>query len=156
MVRVVEENATDLQKYNLATPPIAVEFKAGSESGSLLLGDKNATQGEMYAVKNGEKRVFLVSSFQETNFNRTPFDLRDKKILKFDREKADTRDAGARRQHHDAGADRQRVEGVGPVRIAQRLQRHRRPADAAVDRRTCRSCSKATPRTWRSTASTSR
>jgi hypothetical protein len=90
MVRVVEENATDLQKYNLATPPITVEFKAGSVNGSLLLGDKNATQGEMYALKNGEKKVFLVSSFQETNFNRTPFDLRDKKILKFDREKADS------------------------------------------------------------------
>jgi hypothetical protein len=34
--------------------------------------------------------VFLVSSFQETSFNRTPFDLRDKKILKFDRDKADS------------------------------------------------------------------
>ncbi|MEY4637096.1 MAG: hypothetical protein RJA55_2894 [Acidobacteriota bacterium] len=89
LVRVVEENATDLAKYNLATPPIAVEFKAGSVTGTLALGDKNATQGEMYAMKNGDKKVFLVSSFQETNFNRTPFDLRDKKILKFDREKAD-------------------------------------------------------------------
>ena len=89
LVRVVEENATDLAKYNLATPPIAVEFRAGSVTGSLALGDMNATQGEMYAMKNGDKTVFLVSSFQESNFNRTPFDLRDKKILMFDREKAD-------------------------------------------------------------------
>jgi hypothetical protein len=90
LVRVVDENATDLAQYGLAEPPIAVEFKAqGGVTGALMLGDKNATQGEMYAVKGGEKKVFLVSSFQETNFNRTPFDLRDKKILKFDREKAD-------------------------------------------------------------------
>lgn len=89
LVRVVEENPADLQKYNLAKPPIAVEFKAGSVTGSLMLGDKNATQGEIYALKGGDKKVFLVSSFQETNFNRTPFDLRDKKILKFEREKAD-------------------------------------------------------------------
>ena len=41
-------------------------------------------------MKNDEKRVFLVSSFQETSFNRKPFDLRDKKILKFDRDKADS------------------------------------------------------------------
>jgi len=40
LVRVVEENATDLAKYNLATPPIAVEFKAGSVTGTLALGDK--------------------------------------------------------------------------------------------------------------------
>jgi hypothetical protein len=57
----------------------------------LKLGNKNATQGEIYALKNDDqKRVFLVSSFQETTFNRTPFDLRDKKILKFDRDKADS------------------------------------------------------------------
>jgi len=90
LVRVVDDNPTDLQKYNLATPPIVVEFKAGGVTGSLMLGDKNATQGEIYALKGGDKEVFLVSSFQESNFNRTPFDLRDKKILKFDREAADT------------------------------------------------------------------
>ena len=56
----------------------------------MKLGNKNATQGEIYALKNDDKRVFLVSSFQETSFNRTPFDLRDKKILKFDRDKADS------------------------------------------------------------------
>lgn len=89
LVRVVDENPTDLAQFGLAKPPIAVEFKAGGVTGSLLLGDKNATQGEMYAMKGGDKKVFLVSSFQETNFNRTPFDLREKKILKFDREKAD-------------------------------------------------------------------
>ena len=56
----------------------------------------------MYAQKGGEKRVFLVSSFQETNFNRTPFDLRDKKILKFERDKADQ--SGARPGRRNAGA----------------------------------------------------
>ncbi len=44
----------------------------------------------MYAVKAGEKHVFLVSAFQETSFNREPFDLRDKRILNFERDKADT------------------------------------------------------------------
>ena len=91
LTRVIDENATNLAEYGLATPLIAVEFKAqGNVTGQLALGDKTATQGDMYAVKNGEKKVFLVSSFQESNFNRKPFDLRDKKILKFDREKADS------------------------------------------------------------------
>ena len=31
---------------------------------------RTPTQSEMYAMKGGEKKVFLVSSFQETNFNR--------------------------------------------------------------------------------------
>jgi hypothetical protein len=91
IVRVVDENATNLEQFGLANPPITVAFKAeGGASGTLKLGNKNATQGEIYALKNDEKRVFLVSSFQETSFNRKPFDLRDKKILKFDRDKADS------------------------------------------------------------------
>jgi hypothetical protein len=91
IVRVVDENATNLEQFGLANPLITVAFKAeGGAAGTLKLGNKNATQGEIYALKNDEKRVFLVSSFQETSFNRKPFDLRDKKILKFDRDKADS------------------------------------------------------------------
>lgn len=91
IVRIVDENPTDLDQFGLAKPGITVEFKAeGGVSGTLKLGNKNATQGEVYALKNDEKRVFLVSAFQETTFNRKPFDLRDKKILKFDRDKADS------------------------------------------------------------------
>lgn len=90
LVRVLDENPGDLAPFGLAAPSIAVEFKGAGVSGSLKLGRKTPTQGEMCAQKNGEKAVFLVSSSQDSTFNRTPFNLRDKKILKFDREKADT------------------------------------------------------------------
>jgi hypothetical protein len=91
IVRVIDENATNLEQFGLANPKIVVEYKADDGgSGTLKLGNKNPTQSEIYALKNNDKRVFLVSSFQETSFNRTPFDLRDKKILKFDRDKADS------------------------------------------------------------------
>ena len=91
MVRVVDDNATNLDQFGLANPAITVEYKAeGGGSGTLKLGNKNATQGEMYALKNDEKRVFLIPAYQESSFNRTPFDLRDKKILKFDRDKANS------------------------------------------------------------------
>jgi hypothetical protein len=91
IVRVVDDNPADLEQFGLAKPAITVEYKGeGGVSGTLKLGNKNATQGEMYALKNNDKRVFLVSSFNETSFNRTSFDLRDKKILKFDRDKADS------------------------------------------------------------------
>ena len=47
----------DLKQFGLAEPPITVEFKAeGGASGSFKLGNKNATQGEIYALKDGEKR----------------------------------------------------------------------------------------------------
>ena len=39
--------------------------------------------------------MFLIPAFQETSFNRTTFDLRDKTLLKFDREKVDGIDVTA-------------------------------------------------------------
>jgi hypothetical protein len=90
-VREVVDNPPDLSPFGLAEPQVTVEFKAeGGVSGSFTLGNKNPTQSEIYALKGGDDTVVLVSAFQETSFNREPFALRDKKILKFDREQADS------------------------------------------------------------------
>jgi hypothetical protein len=90
-VREVVENPSDLAQFGLAEPQIVVEFKAeGGASGSFKLGNKNPQQSELYAMKGGDSSVVLVSSFQESSFNKEPFALRDKRILKFDREQADS------------------------------------------------------------------
>lgn len=89
--RVVDENATNLADYGLATPRIAIAFKAeGGATGELHIGDKSPTQSDMYAMKPGEKRVFLVPAFQETSLAKNTFALRDKRILHFDRDKTDS------------------------------------------------------------------
>jgi len=89
--RVVEEKAADLAQYGLANPRVKVAFKAdGGATGEIHLGDKTATQSDVYAVKPGEQRVFLVSAFQETTFAKKPFDLRDKRILNVERDKVDS------------------------------------------------------------------
>ena len=89
--RVVEENASNLTEYGLASPRITIAFKAqGGAAGQLQIGDKTATQSDLYAVKPGEKRVFLVPAFHETTFAKKPFDLRDKRILHFERDKVDS------------------------------------------------------------------
>jgi hypothetical protein len=97
--RVIDENASNLADYGLANPKIKIGYKAeGGGSGDLLIGEKTATQGDVYAMKPGTKRVFLISSFQETAFGKKPFDLRDKKVLNFERDKVDSieiADAGA-------------------------------------------------------------
>jgi hypothetical protein len=87
--RVVDENAADLAQYGLAEPKITVEFGGEGTSGKIAFGDKTPTSGDMYAVKPGEKKVFLVSAFLESTFNRKPFDLRDKRVVRFERDKAD-------------------------------------------------------------------
>jgi hypothetical protein len=89
--RVVDENAADLAPYGLAEPRLKIAFKAeGDKTGEVYLGDKTPTQGDVYAVKPDSKRVFLVSSYLETTFDKKPFDLRDKRVVKFERDKVDT------------------------------------------------------------------
>lgn len=90
--RVVEEAPADLGRYGLNPPRVDVAFRLKGEKNfrHLLLGEKTPTGSDLYAKLQDGKRVFLVSSYLDSTFNRTPFDLRDKSILEFDREKADS------------------------------------------------------------------
>lgn len=90
--RVVEENAGDLKQYGLAEPKVDIGFKAAGDKDfhHLLIGDKTATGGDLYARLQNGKNVFLISAFLESTFNRSTFDLRDKTVLKFDRNKVDS------------------------------------------------------------------
>lgn len=89
--RVVEEKPTDLKQYGLEPPRIDVGFRLRDqkELQHLLVGDKTATGGDVYAKRLNEPQVFLISAFLESIFNKAPFDLRDKVILKFERDKVE-------------------------------------------------------------------
>jgi hypothetical protein len=97
IVRVIDENPTNLNEYGLSNPRIEVDFKTSGDKDyrKLLIGDKTATGSDLYAKRNDEKKVFLIPAMQETSLNRTTFDLRDKGLLKFDREKVDAVDVTA-------------------------------------------------------------
>jgi hypothetical protein len=88
--RVVEESASNLGEYGLADPRIKVSFKTeDGAGGELHFGEKTPTQSDLYALKPGENRVFLVQAYQESSLAKKTFDLRDKRVLHFDRDKVD-------------------------------------------------------------------
>ena len=89
--RVVEERAADLKPYGLDAPRIRVGFRAAGDKAMkrLLLGSKTPTGGDMYAKLEDAARVFLVSGFLDSTFDRSTFDLRDKSVLKIERDKVD-------------------------------------------------------------------
>jgi hypothetical protein len=97
LVRVIDENPANLNDYGLSNPRIEIDFKASGDTNAkrLLIGEKSPTGGDLFAKRNDEKRVFLIPAFQESPLNRTTFDLRDKGLLKFDREKVDGLDVTA-------------------------------------------------------------
>ncbi|MDP1570615.1 MAG: DUF4340 domain-containing protein [Vicinamibacterales bacterium] len=89
ITRIVDAEATDLAQYGLASPKAAVGFTAGSTTARLLLGDTTPTTTDMYAALEGDARVFLVPAFLESTFARTPFNLRDKRVLRVTRPEVD-------------------------------------------------------------------
>src|SRR5262245_50598247 len=49
--RVIDENASNLTEYGLAQPRVKIAFKAqGGGSGEIQLGEKTATQSDLYAL----------------------------------------------------------------------------------------------------------
>src|SRR5215204_5687248 len=89
MDRVVDENPPDLKEYGLAQPRIEVAFKADGKEQTLLIGQKTSPATDLYAKRGGETKVFLIPGHLEATFNKTTFDLRDKAVLKVDRDKLD-------------------------------------------------------------------
>ena len=92
VVRVIDENPANLKDYGLGAPRIEVAFKTDADktlANTLLIGEKSPTGADLFAGRQGQKRVFLIPAYQESSFNRSTFELRDKTVLKFERDKVD-------------------------------------------------------------------
>lgn len=89
--RVIDEQPANPADFGLAPPRISVGFKTTGEPAMkrLEIGRKTPTGSDIYARVEGEKRVFLISAYLEDSLNKTPFGLRDKTALKFERDGAD-------------------------------------------------------------------
>jgi hypothetical protein len=89
--RVVDENAGDLKQYGLEPARIEVAFRPKGEKDlrRIQIGEKTPTGNDLYARVPDQKRVFLVSSFLDSTFNKNTFALRDRRILVFDRNMVD-------------------------------------------------------------------
>lgn len=89
--QVVDEKPGDLAPFGLAEPRVAVSFTtSGSDTPRrLLVGERTPTGGHAYAKLGDQPRVFLILSYLDSTFDRKPFDLRNKRVLAFDRDKVD-------------------------------------------------------------------
>jgi hypothetical protein len=87
--RLIDENPADLAEYGLAQPRIEIAFKSGGQERRLQIGRKTPPGTDLYAKLANEKKVFLISSYLEGTFNKKTFDLRDKAVLKLERDKID-------------------------------------------------------------------
>lgn len=89
--RVVEEQAGNLADFGLEPPAFSLSFETGDEAQprAIHFGEKTPTGGDMYARLGDAPRVFLVPAYLDSTFDRSTFDLRDKSVLKIQRDKVD-------------------------------------------------------------------
>src|SRR5262249_36528900 len=109
-------------EYGLATPRIEINFKGAGDKDfrKLSVGDKSPTGADLFAKRNDDKKVFLIPAFQESSFNKGTFDLRDKTVWKFDRDKVDGIEVT------DGGKPRALAKGTGDWKLT-------RPVEARAD-----------------------
>lgn len=80
--RLVEDKATDLQRYGLASPSFELDItEKDNKTQRLLLGDNTPAGSDVYASLAGDPRVFTIAAYHKTNLDKSVNDLRDKRLL---------------------------------------------------------------------------
>jgi len=85
----VEETPKDLKRYGLDSPKIGIIFFTNKNhpAKSLLIGDRVKGEKDFYAKWEDAKNVFLLPESSLKDYPKTEFDLRDKTVLNFEKEK---------------------------------------------------------------------
>jgi Domain of unknown function (DUF4340) len=113
--RLVEDKATDLKLYGLAQPALEADVtEKNNQSHRLLLGDSTPTGNAIYAKLENDPRIFTVGSYEKTSLDKTPNDLRDKRLLPVDSEKISQIELLAKKQDTAFGRNKDEWQIVKP------------------------------------------
>jgi hypothetical protein len=80
--RLVEDKASNLAQYGLDPPALLVEvWEKDNKLHTLRIGDNTPTGNAVYAMLEGDPRVFTVASYTKTSLDKSLNDLRDKRLI---------------------------------------------------------------------------
>jgi len=97
--RTVEEKTTSPDQYGLTQPAIELNVTDKSKKTTkLLIGDETPAGTAVYAAIAGDARVFALSSYKKNSLDKSPNDLRDKRLLTFDSDKVSGIELTAKKQ----------------------------------------------------------
>jgi Domain of unknown function (DUF4340) len=87
--RVIEKKAGDVSAFGLKDPSLEVDLTStGNRTRKVLVGDQTPAGDAYYAMVEGDPRVYTIASYNETSIDKTANDLRDKRLLTTDFDKA--------------------------------------------------------------------
>ena len=106
--RLIEDKASDLAPYGLASPSLEVVVtKKDGKTEDLLVGDDTPTGGGTFVKLKNDPRVFSVSSGVKASLDKSSKDLRDKRLLTFDSDKLTRVELQAKGQSVEFGKNNQ-------------------------------------------------
>ncbi len=117
--RLIEDKAGDLKPYGLSEPSLEVDIaKKDGKTLQLLIGDETPTGSAVYAMLSGDPRVFTLSSYTKSSIDKTPKDLRDKRLLTIEPDKIVRVELVAKKQGIEFGRnkDEWQILKPGPLR----------------------------------------
>ena len=87
--RLVEDRVTELGQYGLAAPTLEVDvaLKSGKTQ-KLLVGNQTPSGSAYYFMLGGDPRLFTLASYSKNSLDKSANDLRDKRLLTTDFDKA--------------------------------------------------------------------
>jgi hypothetical protein len=112
--RLVEDNASDLARYGLAQPALEIDVTAKDKTQKLLMGDDTPTGSAVFAKLQGDPRVFTVASYTKTTIDKSPNDLRDKRLLTADFDKVSQIEVITKKQDLAFGRNKQEWQILKP------------------------------------------
>jgi len=113
--RTVEDNATSLDQYGLTQPMIELDIiDKNKKTSRLLIGDDTPAGTAVYASIAGDPRVFALSSYKKSSLDKSPNDLRDKRLLTFDSDKVSSIELTAKKQTIAFGRSKDEWQIVKP------------------------------------------
>lgn len=84
--RVVAENVLEWEPYDLEEPELRVSYELAEGGGELQFGRETPTGSGIFARLKDDPRLFTVYSYNKTSFEKSVFDLRDKRMLRVDQD----------------------------------------------------------------------
>ncbi|MGH9461487.1 MAG: DUF4340 domain-containing protein [Vicinamibacteria bacterium] len=90
--RVVAEGELNLADFGLDSPQLEVELtvKDAPQPRTLLFGDETPTGSNLYATLAGGNQVFVMAGSSKYALEKSGWDLRDKRVLRFNRDDVKT------------------------------------------------------------------
>lgn len=80
------EDPESPEEYGLGETARQVRFRAGGDEQTLRLGNPTPIGSNAYALVEGDEQIYMVQAFEANSFEKSLADLRERRILEFDRD----------------------------------------------------------------------